>query len=233
MELKNKLYGEYINSVVSQLKGKGLQEMTRAELYRKLEEYYNIAIENKATHEEAVRSAVVNMGDTKDLIEKIKLQHKEQLALPITIALGSVVVVAFVVMIALSHGEIFRLLATYDLLAVAALTILIALVYSVYRFTLYKFLCGLELGACAASIGYLLLRMLYFYRGNMSERLRYVEYVRGHITQMILVLIYGIAVYTAANFIKRRKFPPLATYVRNIFQEREHLRVRGGKRRRK
>ena len=227
MELKNKLYGEYIDSVVSKLKGKGLQNETRDALYKMLEEYYAVAIENKASHEEAVHSAIVNMGDAAELVASIKEQHKDHLAIGVTIALASVVVGFFAVMIPVSHGEIIQLYATSEVAIVVGLSLALAIVLSVYRFTLYKFLCRLEFSACVTGIGYAFYRCLVFYGTKSEEVLKRAENVRADITQMILVLIYAIALYTVANAIKRRGFPPSVSYIRNIFVERDHLRVKG------
>ncbi|MDR0906857.1 MAG: hypothetical protein LBN00_11945 [Oscillospiraceae bacterium] len=216
---------DYADAVVAPLKSDKLRTRARAELVEKAKSYYELAIENGAAENEAVRAAVYNMGDAAEMTELMRFKYKKHLSAPQTCFFAACFVLFFVVMGIISHGEIFTELNPVEFLIILGIAAALAFIVSVWRFTWQKFLVGMEFGGAVSGIAYLTYRMYSVYTGSL-EQLALPAVIRANIGMIMLIIVYAVAIVFVADTLNRRLYPPAYDFVAEIFLDREYQRIK-------
>jgi hypothetical protein len=216
---------DYADAVVAPLKSEKLRTRTRAELAEKANSYYELAVENGAEEDEAVRAAVYNMGDAAEMTELVRVKYEKHLSAKTTYAYAAGFALFFIIMGYFSHGEIFKELNPIEFLTILGIAAALALIVSVWRFTWQKFLVGLEFGGAVAGIAYLTYRIYAVYTGSL-ERLALPAVIRANVTMIMLIIVYAVAIVVIADTLNKRLYPPTRDFVEEIFRDREYQRIK-------
>ncbi|MDR0904688.1 MAG: hypothetical protein LBN00_00710 [Oscillospiraceae bacterium] len=221
-------FTDYIEAVTSLLDSEKLRVKTRTALAAKLQSYYELARENGASEPDAIHSSVLNMGGAEKMAAAVTLKYRTHLSLGSTYIFAALLVLFFVIMGILSRGEIFTQFKPLTILAVTAAAALFALIASARRFTLQKFITKLSLGGALSGYLYSIFHMYLFYFDASMANIRFPSFVRDNVLQLMLVMIYGFVITLAATAAVKRMYPPADTFVTEIFEEKEFLRISGG-----
>ena len=213
--MNNKDIQSFLDILTGQIRGKALKAATRDEVEMKILERIEEAKESGADTETAIRAALRSMGDPTDLGRAIANENRKQFGFSTTVMFGLFFVAFFVMMGVMTHGELILQVNPKDFLIVLGIAIVGALLMSARHFTLAKFISRMELSSALAGVAY-----AGFIMYSSSLTTESADAVRGNISGVILVMIYGLILFTIVNAIQKITVAPGKSFFKEIFEDR-------------